>query len=158
MTTPPPSDPPDTTRRRWFFAAGATALGAGFAGGVAATAELLWPTVSYEPPRRYAVGRPETLPFDRPTFLPEHRLFVLNRGDGFAAVSAVCTHLGCTVRHVEGEGFVCPCHGSRFDLEGQVRQGPAPGPLPWYGLSLSRRGDLIVDERHLVDPGYRFLA
>ena len=160
-TTPPPSDPADPadrSRRRLLFAAGVAAAGAGLAGAIAATAEMLWPAVSYEPPRRYPVGRPDSLPLDRATFLPERRLFVLNRADGFAAVSAVCPHLGCTVRHVDGEGFVCPCHGSRFDLHGQVLHGPAPRPLAWYGLSLSRRGDLVVDERRLVDPSWRFRA
>jgi Rieske Fe-S protein len=123
-----------------------------------ATGDLLWPAVSYEAPRRYTVGRPDALPLDRATFLPDRRLFVINRTDGFAAVSAVCTHLGCTIRHVEGEGFVCPCHGSRFGLDGRVLSGPAPRPLAWFGLSLSRHGDLVVDEREMVDPSYRFRA
>jgi nitrite reductase/ring-hydroxylating ferredoxin subunit len=157
-TVPPPADPPDRSRRQLLFRAGTVASGLGLAGAAAATTELLWPAVSYEPPRRYAIGRPDSLPFDRATFVPERRVYVLNAPEGFAAVSGICTHLGCTVRLVEGEGFVCPCHGSRFDPHGQVIEGPAPRPLAWYGLSLSRRGDLIVDERRLVDPAYRFRA
>jgi Rieske Fe-S protein len=89
------------------------------------------------------------------TFLPERRILVLSAPDGFAAVSAVCTHLGCTVRLDEGRGFVCPCHGSRYDLTGRVLDGPAPRPLAWYGLSLSRRGDLVVNERRIVEPAWR---
>ena len=135
-----------------------SAAGLGLAGAAAATGDLLWPAVSYEAPRRYAVGPPDTLPLDRATFVAERRVYVLNAPDGFAAVSAVCTHLGCTVRHLDGEGFVCPCHGSRFDLHGQVLEGPAPRPLEWYGMSLSRRGDLVVDERRLVDAAWRFRA
>jgi glycine/D-amino acid oxidase-like deaminating enzyme/nitrite reductase/ring-hydroxylating ferredoxin subunit len=46
------------------------------------------------------------------------------------AVSARCTHLGCIVAFNEAErAWECPCHGSRFDIDGSVIQGPANRPL-----------------------------
>ncbi|MER5733514.1 FAD-dependent oxidoreductase [Streptomyces sp. NPDC002138] len=49
---------------------------------------------------------------------------------GLHAVSAVCTHLGCLVAFNNAERtWECPCHGSRFGVDGEVLQGPALGPL-----------------------------
>src|SRR5690606_30727842 len=43
-----------------------------------------------------------------------------------SVVSAVCTHMGCVLHFNQGEtSWDCPCHGSRFDVEGRVLEGPA---------------------------------
>jgi Rieske Fe-S protein len=50
---------------------------------------------------------------------------------GLHAVSLRCTHLGCLVRFNAAEtSWDCPCHGSRFDVDGAVLEGPAVHPLP----------------------------
>lgn len=45
------------------------------------------------------------------------------------ALSAICTHQGCTVKP-DGKELKCPCHGSIYDLSGKNVSGPAPSPLP----------------------------
>ncbi|MFI8831786.1 FAD-dependent oxidoreductase [Streptomyces afghaniensis] len=60
-----------------------------------------------------------------------HRLAVYRDDDGnLHSVSARCTHLGCLVAFNSAErAWECPCHGSRFDTDGKVIQGPATKPL-----------------------------
>jgi Rieske Fe-S protein len=49
----------------------------------------------------------------------------------YVAFSASCTHACCTVTYQKSAGeFVCPCHGSTYDLNGRVTGGPAPTDLP----------------------------
>lgn len=53
-----------------------------------------------------------------------------DEGGALHAVSAVCTHLGCLVGWNETDrSWDCPCHGSRFELDGAVIHGPAVAPL-----------------------------
>jgi thiosulfate dehydrogenase [quinone] large subunit len=55
----------------------------------------------------------------------------------FTALSAVCTHQGCTVSFdPSNKGFACPCHGSRYDSTGKVLNGPATAPLPTIGVTV----------------------
>ena len=91
------------------------------------------------------------------TFLADRRVFLFHGPDGFFAISSICTHLGCNVKRTK-VGFACPCHGSRFDKNGRVVHGPAPKPLPWFLLSLSPRGQLIVDLDRRVTPDFRLRA
>ena len=148
----------DPDRRRFLFATGTASVVAGVLGFMGATVRFLFPNVLYEPPSRFPVGMPQDFPPGSATFLPARRLFVFNTPQGFYAISSVCTHLGCNVRDEQGRGFSCPCHGSAFDGLGRVVRGPAPRSLAWFGLSLSSRGELVVDEQRLVDPEYRFKA
>lgn len=60
----------------------------------------------------------------------------------FNGLSAICTHQGCTVSKVVDGTIDCPCHGSKFNLDGSVANGPAARPLP--ALPISVQGDSIV--------------
>lgn len=65
--------------------------------------------------------------------------FYLCRMDdgGFLALSSKCTHLGCTVPWDDKENrFACPCHGSSFDITGNVLTSPAPRPLDIYPVNI----------------------
>ncbi|MEV5277744.1 Rieske (2Fe-2S) protein [Streptomyces sp. NPDC051994] len=55
----------------------------------------------------------------------------------FKAFSSKCTHQGCAVSSVSGGTINCPCHGSKFDVvDGSVKGGPAPSPLPAAAISV----------------------
>jgi Rieske Fe-S protein len=60
------------------------------------------------------------------------------------ALSARCTHEGCTVQYVPGESAIwCACHNARFDLDGRVLSGPPPKPLPKYAASRDEDGIVV---------------
>lgn len=151
-----PEEAFNKSRRDFLFRGGMISVIIGIGGFLAATIRFLFPNILYEPSRRFAIGRPDDFPPGTATLMPEKHLFMFNSPAGYYAISSVCTHLGCNVNFVRGEGFECPCHGSLFDENGQVVKGPAPSSLAWFGLSLSPRGELVVDERRLVEPNYRF--
>jgi cytochrome b6-f complex iron-sulfur subunit len=120
------------------------------AASLAAAGRFLVPNVLYEPNRRFRGLKPDDYP-DGPTFLPNLRVFLFRQGNRFHAVSAICTHLGCTV-NLAGNGFHCPCHGSQFNPNGTVISGPAPSPLPWFELTVSRDGHLVIDTSQAAKP------
>ena len=75
----------------------------------------------------------------------------------YYALSAVCTHLGCITRfRPEKRVIACPCHGSHFNLEGEVIAGPAPRPLPTFEMKLSRNGEIEIDTAAVVPTGTVF--
>lgn len=93
------------------------------------------------------IGRLADLPINAFTLLHQAPVFVYRDHEGVRAVSAVCTHLGCTLEK-SADGFQCPCHGSHFDQTGQVLDGPAPRPLCWYKIIVGMDGQIFVDAAH----------
>ena len=65
-------------------------------------------------------------------------VLVVHNGDGaFSAFSAICTHQACTITDFASGRFVCPCHGSQYDTNGNVVSGPATQRLPRYNTQFS---------------------
>ena len=72
-------------------------------------------------------------------------VIVINTPDGYSALSAVCTHLGCIVFWNEQKQVIaCPCHDAYFSTNGAVISGPPPAPLPAYRVRVE--GDQIYVE------------
>ena len=158
-------------RRDFLFKLGTGAGLTALAAQAGASLRSLVPNVSYDAPTTVKLGPPMEFP-DGLKFLPDQRLFVFRQGNIFHAVSAVCTHLGCTVRAealsrpeettVDGaplrltHRFLCPCHGSRYTGDGGNVSGPAPRPLAWYHLTVSPDdGQLVVDLAREVGRDFR---
>jgi cytochrome b6-f complex iron-sulfur subunit len=121
-----------------------------FGGFTGASIRYLWPNVLYEPPEAYRIGGPYDYP-EGVDFIADKRIFVVRHGNLIKVVSAVCTHIGCTVRwDGDRNRWECPCHGSIFDSKGVRITGPARRPLPWYDVSLAADGRLFVNERRIV--------
>ena len=150
-------------KRRSFFSWGAAGFGALWAAvgvSLGAVVRFLTPSVFYEPPQAFKIGNPADFSFGPPTFLADEKIYVFrDREKGFAAASAVCTHLGCTVNYFQSDGrFHCPCHGSIFAADGTVQHGPAPRPLHWFEVTLARDGQLRVDKDRPVAANYRLMV
>lgn len=110
------------------------------------------PRATYGQPQRFNVGKPEDYPVGTRISLDDRRICIVRENKGLAAISTTCTHLGCIVSASE-TGFSCPCHGSRYDQDGNVAAGPAPKALSWYKVSLAPNGELEVDKDAEIEPG-----
>jgi len=142
-------------RRRILRLVGKGSVLAAFLAQIGAAGRAFFPNVLYEPPARFKLKRPDDYP-EGYNFVAAHRLFVIRDGVAFHVISAVCTHLGCTVQWRATE-FDCPCHGSRFHPDGTVIAGPAPAPLKWFSTTESPDGFLEVDTAATVARGFRFV-
>jgi cytochrome b6-f complex iron-sulfur subunit len=111
--------------------------------------------VYYEESRKFEIGKPEEFPPGTVRKIDDKRVFIFADNEGFYAVSSICTHLGCIV-HVAEEGFQCPCHGSKFNKNGNVMSGPAPRNLPWLEMSRHVDGNLVVDASREIQTGTKF--
>lgn len=87
----------------------------------------------------------EIIPFRK------ERTFILRTEGGFLAISAICTHLHCIVNWNEMlKKFECPCHGAKFNQNGEVLEGPPPRPLDLYKLQIIA-GNVAVDRTSPIE-------
>ena len=103
--------------------------------------------LSYEapppPPRIFDLGSESSYPLNSRTVLPDVPAVLVHSQQGFSALSLVCTHLGCTVES-NATGFECPCHGSRYDLDGNLTNGPATHALDSLRVEQTPEGNLVL--------------
>jgi cytochrome b6-f complex iron-sulfur subunit len=77
---------------------------------------------------------------------------------GIYAMTLTCTHQGCdmsTRGSVSADGVACSCHGSTFDVTGNVTGGPASGPLAHFAVTADSAGNLTVHGAQQVDSATR---
>ena len=141
----------DLDRRQFFIKVGLGSVAVAAAGTAAFAYQFLSPNVLYEPSPVVNAGKPDRYPADSVTLDPQTGIFVVNGPQGFYALQATCTHLGCLTAWKPELGIIaCPCHGSKFKRDGAKIEGPAPKPLPWLRMWLSDEGDLMVDRAALL--------
>ena len=140
--------------RRGFLAAwsvpiGWTAFSAAAASGLVATARFMFPNVLFEPPQSFKAGFPGEYNVGEvdTRWKDAFGVWIAREPDGFYALIAVCTHLGCSPNWLPAENkFKCPCHGSGFYRTGVNFEGPAPRPLERARIVLADDGQILVDK------------
>ena len=138
-------------RRDFFNEIAGCALAIAGLGGAAITVEYSSPNVLFEPPTTFRAGSPDDYPVNSVTFIQDQQVYIVRTEKGLWAMSAVCTHLGCITQwKPESNQTACPCHGSKFQREGNVQAGPAPRPLPRFSVRLAADGALMVDKLETV--------
>jgi cytochrome b6-f complex iron-sulfur subunit len=117
---------------------------------------VLYPIISFLwPPRAGASGAGDRVAAASAADLPVGQgavysvsnkpVIVIHTPDGFKALDAVCTHLGCIVFWNEQRQVIaCPCHEAYFNTNGAVISGPPPSPLEIYRVQVE--GDQIYVE------------
>jgi cytochrome b6-f complex iron-sulfur subunit len=90
-------------------------------------------------------GKVDEFPIGSVNRVLSGRFYLVRNQDGFLALWQRCTHLGCTIPWDEAEDqFHCPCHGSLFNVVGEVTGGPAPRPMDFFPVII-RSGEVWVD-------------
>lgn len=137
-------------RRDVFSAAGWAAVFVATMTGLMGFMRYMFPRVLFEPPTTFKAGVPTeyALSAVNEKFKKDQRVWIVRQEDGsFFAISAICTHLGCTPNWFANDNkFKCPCHGSGFFRDGTNYEGPAPRPLDRFKISLDTVGRLVVDK------------
>lgn len=157
------NDPIDSIKRRKFLTYSLRTLAGVW------VASLLYPIVKYLSPHNKEVtvevseinlGAKDLAPGTAEAFAFGAKpaiLYKTTQGE-LKAVSAVCTHLGCTVVHKadlsgapvpaghSGEGFFCNCHLGVYDANGKNVGGPPPAPLHTLKVTVAGNGDVTVSK------------
>ena len=116
---------------------------------ILAAVRSAFPRVLFLPPSTFKAGFPRDFAVGEVSekYKKDYRVWIVRDEDGFYALWAKCTHLGCTPRWLTAENkFKCPCHGSGFYRTGVNFEGPAPRPLERARIVLADDGQILVDK------------
>ena len=73
--------------------------------------------------------------------------------EGFVVLYGVCTHLGCLPKWVDtNHRFECPCHGSKYQLDGHWIEGPAPRSLDRFKTTVTFEDGTTASTNDVGDP------
>jgi cytochrome b6-f complex iron-sulfur subunit len=136
------------SRRNFFSVAGWAAFFVFLATSTIGSLRMMFPRILYEPPSAFKAGFPQDYIVGEVSekYKDDYRVWIIRESEGFYALSAICTHLGCTPRWLEAENkFKCPCHGSGFRRTGINFEGPAPRPLERLKITLADDGQMLID-------------
>lgn len=90
---------------------------------------------------------------DAPISRPEGRFWLSYPDEGFVALYAVCTHLGCLPSwNSQNFRFECPCHGSKFELNGRFIEGPAPRSMDRFSTTIIFTDGTTAQSNAVGDP------
>lgn len=95
------------------------------------------------PQSDFDIGPASKYPLLSRTVIAHIPAVVIHDKKGLRALSLVCSHLGCTIEE-RNFGFECPCHSSRYDLNGAVLKGPSTTDLRKLRVEESEDGHLHV--------------
>ena len=149
---PAAGESPGVSRRgfmKWSLPVGWVAFSAACASSLVATARFLFPNVLFEPPQSFKAGFPGEYNVGEVDvrWKDAYGVWIVRSAEGFYALIAVCTHLGCSPNWLPAENkFKCPCHGSGFYMTGVNFEGPAPRPLERARIVLADDGQILVDK------------
>ena len=90
------------------------------------------------------VGNVSTTSEGQLTIVPNAPAILGRDAGGLYAMTITCSHAGCDVSPA-GTTLYCPCHGSRFDANGNVLAGPAGSPLVHFEVKLDANGNVTVN-------------
>lgn len=143
----------EISRRDFLNDVAAGALGIAGLGAMVVTYRYLLPNALFEPSTTFRAGNPDLYPVNSVTFNQDQQVYIVRTQDGFYAVSAVCTHLGCITQWKPDANMIaCPCHGSKFKSDGTKVEGPAPRSLPHFSITLTADGELLVNKMETIKP------
>jgi cytochrome b6-f complex iron-sulfur subunit len=136
-------------RRNFLSAAGWLGFLTFIFASVVGALRYMFPRILFEPPTKFKAGFPEDYVIGdvNESYKDTQRVWIVREKEGFYALIAICTHLGCTPNWLPAENkFKCPCHGSGYYKNGINFEGPTPRPLERAYVGLADDGQLLIDK------------